>query len=354
MANVYNYIKNYGDRTFKEEPFNEIDNVIFSSVIYLNFTNIVSKNKKYIKLSEAGNKYLNKYNYFEVCKYGIAQKISYKILKRIVNTKRYRDVFMYNFEYIGDKEKQFGAVCFKVKKQFIYVAFEGTDNLISGWKEDFEMAYKFPVFSQELAIKYLNKNIKFYDKNIIIGGHSKGGNLALISSMYTKKHIQKKIKKIYSNDGPGIRKEQIESKKYLNVKDRYEHIIPNYSYVGILLRNEKYTIIKSSRVDVMAHSVSTWQIEQNKFKREKLSTISSNFEKSIIMWLDEHNDMQRKKMILGVFNAIEESGISDIIDFFNMKKTVNLIKKLKNIDDETKELVISFIKFNLNYIINQK
>ena len=67
---------------------------------------------------------------------------------------------MYNYKYIWDTDTQFGAVCFKVKKKFIYVAFEGTDNLLSGWKEDFQMAYEFPVPSQKLAVKYLNENIK--------------------------------------------------------------------------------------------------------------------------------------------------------------------------------------------------
>jgi len=43
---------------------------------------------------------LYKYNYFDVSKLGIAQKVSYKILKQIVNTKRYKDIQMYNYKYI--------------------------------------------------------------------------------------------------------------------------------------------------------------------------------------------------------------------------------------------------------------
>ena len=354
MAGINTYIKEYGDKTFNEEKFNEIDNVILSSVVYLNFDGIVPKNKKSISLCEAGNIFLYKYNYFDVSKLGIAQKVSYKILKQIVNTKRYKHIQMYNYKYIWDTDTQFGAVCFKVKKKFIYVAFEGTDNLLSGWKEDFQMAYEFPVPSQKLAVKYLNENIKLFDKNIIVGGHSKGGNLALVSSMYCKNRINKKIKQIYSNDGPGLKKEQIESENYSKIRDRLIHLVPNYSYVGVLLRNDKFTVIKTNRKDFMAHAVSSWQVNENEFIRENLSSISDSFRNSLLKWLDEHDLNQREKMISTVFKTLEESGIKNLNDFFNLKNAITVIRNINNIDDETKKLVISLIEFNLNNIIDGK
>lgn len=354
MAGINTYIKEYGDKTFNEEKFNEIDNVILSSVVYLNFDGIVPKNKKSISLCEAGNIFLYKYNYFDVSKLGIAQKVSYKILKQIVNTKRYKDIQMYNYKYIWDTDTQFGAVCFKVKKKFIYVAFEGTDNLLSGWKEDFQMAYEFPVPSQKLAVKYLNENIKLFDKNIIVGGHSKGGNLALVSSMYCKNRINKKIKQIYSNDGPGLKKEQIESENYSKIRDRLIHLVPNYSYVGVLLRNDKFTVIKTNRKDFMAHAVSSWQVNENEFIRENLSLISDSFRNSLLKWLDEHDLNQREKMISTVFKTLEESGIKNLNDFFNLKNAITVIRNVNNIDEETKKLIISLIEFNLNNIIDGK
>lgn len=353
MASISAYIKNYGNKTFFEEPFNEIDNVIFSSLIYLNYEGIVSENRKYIMLQEAGIKYLEKYNFFEVSKLGIAQKVSYLLLKQVVNTIRYKDVLMYNFNYIADENSQFGAVCFKVKKNFIYVAYEGTDNLLSGWKEDFKLSYEFPVTAQTLAIEYINKSIKIFDRNIIVGGHSKGGNLALVSSMYCKKSVNRKIKKVYSNDGPGLRREQIESERYKKIKNRFIHIVPNYSYVGVLLRNDTFKVIKSTRRDFMAHSVSTWQTNGTSFIESSLSKISKNLKESIILWLDQHNDEQREKMITNVFKAFEKSGIKDINDFFNIKNSFNIVKNIRNIDDETKNLIINLIKFNINYLIER-
>ena len=50
---------------------------------------------------------------------------------------------------------------FNITKNLSYIAFEGTDQLISGWKEDLKMAYKFPVLAHEYAINYINDNFNF-------------------------------------------------------------------------------------------------------------------------------------------------------------------------------------------------
>lgn len=351
MASISSYLLNYRDKTFDEEPFNEIDNVVFSSLSYLNFTNIVSDKREYISLYDAGSIYLKHNSYMDAIKLGIAQKDAYRILKLIVDSIRYKDVLLYNYEYDSDPDKQFGALTFKINKKLIYVSFEGTDNLLSGWKEDFQMSYQFPVPSQQCAIDYLNRNIKLLDKNIIIGGHSKGGNLSLVAAMCCKNIIRWKIKQIYNNDGPGLRKKQMDSKEYNRVKNKYIHIIPNYSYVGILLRNDNYKVIKTSRKDIMSHSILTWQVEDNFFKEVELSVISKSLEESVIMWLDDHDDELREKMVTTVFQALEDSNIYTLNDFINVRKSLNVIKKLKDVDKETKDLLSSFIQFNFEYLM---
>lgn len=352
MPNIIKYIKNYGNKTFYEKEFNELDNLVFSSLSYLDFSNIVSKKKDKISISKAAEIFFLKYKFREVAKLGIAQKESYKILKEIYLTNRYKDVLMYAYKYIGDKNKQFSALTFKVKKKFIYVSYEGTDNLLSGWKEDFELCYKFPIESQKCAIEYLNKTIGFFDRNVIIGGHSKGGNLALVSSMYCKNIISRKIINIYSNDGPGLRKNEIESKKYKKIENRFIHIIPNYSLVGLLLRhNDNYKVIKSSRRDLMAHSIMTWQIDGDKLKLAPLSELSKKLDKSILAWLDKNDDTKREKIIKTVFKALENSGVNNLNDFKNIKTAIKVVKNIRSIDYETKNLILDFLKFNVEYIL---
>ena len=44
MSNIIDYMKWRGDLTFSQDPFNEIDNLILSQLVYVELNNIVSDN----------------------------------------------------------------------------------------------------------------------------------------------------------------------------------------------------------------------------------------------------------------------------------------------------------------------
>ena len=349
---IFSYIDKYGVYSFDELEFNDVDNLIFSSLSYVDLGDYVSANRFNKKtISSVGKAFFEKFD--SNSKNIIATKTGIKVLENIMNTRRFSSLMLYNYSYIGDDKQQFSAITIDINSKLSYVSYEGTDHLLSGWKEDFELAYKFPIESQKYAIEYLNKTIGFFDKNIIIGGHSKGGNLALVASMYAKKSIKKKIIKIYSNDGPGLRKKEIESKEYKSIKEKYIHIIPNYSVVGLLLRHtSNYKVIKSTRKDLMAHSIMTWQINNTELVLADLSDLSKKIDKSVLAWLDKNDDKKREKMITTVFNALENSGVYNLNDLKNIKTAIRVIKNIRNIDKETKELILDFLKFNIDYLLH--
>lgn len=352
--NVFNYIEKYRDKSFKKIKFNEIDNLIFSILIYLNFNDIVENNKNSLTLYEVGSLFIGKYKYKEVCSIGFSPKNAYDILIKIYDSERYSQVLLSNYIYIGDENEQFSAITFKINNEYKYISFEGTDHLLSGWKEDFQMSYKFPVPSQSYAIQYLNKVVKLTDKKVIVGGHSKGGNLALVSSMNINFIKRKKIFAIYNNDGPGLRQKEIMSKKYKKIKDRYIHIIPDYSYIGILLRNENDKVIKSSKKNIMSHDMINWQIDDKKLINSELSNISIKVKNSILSWLDKHDDKDRKIAIDTIFTTLEDSGVYYTKDIKKIKSVLNIIENLKDVDEEFKIIVKDFINYNLNYILYEK
>ena len=41
MGNMVNYVKKFGDLSFKEKPFNDVDALILSELVYLNFDDII-------------------------------------------------------------------------------------------------------------------------------------------------------------------------------------------------------------------------------------------------------------------------------------------------------------------------
>lgn len=342
---VFNYIEKYGEKTFNEKEFNEIDNVVFSLLSYLNFVETSINETKNSTIELIGKEYLDSHKYKEVSKYGLSFKDAYKVLEQIVDTKRYKNIIMDDYIY-NNNGMQFSAITFKISNKLIYISFSGTDQYISSWKESFNLLASFLVSAHFEAIKYVNKHIKFFGPQVIIGGHSKGGNLALVSSIYIKRIKQLKIKQIYNNDGPGLRKEDFYSKKYQKIKNKYIQFIPSNSIIGIILHNEKHIVVKTKALSFFSHSMTTWCIDDDKFKRTTLSRSHYNLEKRLNEWTNIHTDAERKRAVDIVFNTLEYCDIKDTMSLTKIKNIIKIIKELKNIDNDSKNLVIDFLEYS--------
>ena len=130
--NLLSYVDRYGNSTFEDVSFNEVDNAVFSSLSYVSLYGIVSSNKyNKIKIRDAGDKYFQLYPYKQKNIWSVKQAI--KLLKAIKDTKRYGDLYLYNYVYETDDEQQFSALTIEISPKLVYVSFEGTDHLVSGW-----------------------------------------------------------------------------------------------------------------------------------------------------------------------------------------------------------------------------
>ena len=188
---IYDYIKKYGDYSFEEKEFTEVDSLIFAAMGYADLEGIMTKfSKKTIK--EIAEEHMNLHKGKD--KNIIATRVAHKLFYDMKDTKRYKDCLVYNYDYIGNFDIQFGVFSIEYQKNKVYVVFEGTNKLLSGWIEDFMLCCKFPTISHKKAINYLNKHYTFNNKELIVGGHSKGGNLALVAGMYANFIVRNKIK----------------------------------------------------------------------------------------------------------------------------------------------------------------
>ena len=346
FMNAINYIKKYKNYTFKEKSLTEIDKMIFSVLSYITYDGLVSTNSmNKRKLKDVANDYFKKYTKKNIKNNIIGVRAAIEIFKEIKDTKRYGDLLLYNDIYIGDESSQFSAVCIEIFPSLTYVSFEGTDELLSGWEEDCKMAYEFPVKAQKYAIEYLNKHFTFNPSTLIIGGHSKGGNLALVSAMYCNRLVRHRIKQVYSYDGPGLRLKQIKSRRYEKVRPKYKHVIPNNSIIGMLLRNDGNNIvIKSNAIPGLSHNALTWQIENDKFKKTSLSKYSNNFNKRMIGWLDKYSDSERKKIVDELFRIFSDNNIVSLKDIMaNNKLIFNILKSTNTVDQNVKDMVKDLI-----------
>lgn len=348
MYNVYKYIREYKDKTFEEHPVTELDILIFSQIPYIDFTSSFKYKEEEVILSILWERAKNQ----NIKTLGFGHKIALKMLDEISNTKRYKDLILKNYIYYLGEDTQFGAISIIVPNEYTYIVFEGTDNTIWGWKEDFKLAYTYPTESQKMASKYLNDNIKLNGSKVVLCGHSKGGNLALVGAMNTSILKKIKIHKIYSLDGPGLKKEQFRSIKYKLVRNKLVNIIPNASIIGVLLKQENVKVVKSRGLGLFQHDVTTWITEEDKLKLATQDKLSIRLNESINAWIDAHDYKEREKIIEGIFSVFESSNIKTYTDINSLKEIYKLIKSTLDLSQDTKEVISSSFKLLMSGIGN--
>lgn len=352
--NVYDYVDEYGMYSFDEKEFNEVDAVIFSFISYAKLHEIIMPHKSYT-INEVGRMHLGIYN--EKDKNIIAVREANKMIRYMKDSKRFKDCILSKHEIIQNKDIQFGALSIEYKKGYVYVSFEGTNELFSGWKEDFILGYEFPTISHQKAIEYLNKHYTFSFKKLIVGGHSKGGNLALVASMYANSIVKPKITKIYNVDGPGLLDSEFNGKVYQSILPKYIHFMPEYSIIGLLLNHSNDQVVKSNKKGFLAHNVVYWEIDKSKtqFVRTNLDPLSKELDKEISNWQKNYSDEDRKDFVENIDKILEQAGVDSILDLKeDGKYIINLIYESKDISNHTKEMLEDFFNIILKCIANIK
>lgn len=102
MGSLFKYIDKYGNFDFLEEPFNEVDNIILSSLSYIDFSQIISEERIYKRLNQVANEFFSKYTKKDIDSLFYTTRQSVKLLNKIKDYKRYQMFyyFMYNFMFI--------------------------------------------------------------------------------------------------------------------------------------------------------------------------------------------------------------------------------------------------------------
>ena len=75
--------------------------------------------------------------------------------------------------------------------------------------------------AQEEAVLYLQDVAdQFPERFLMVGGHSKGGNLAVYAAVQAPESIQDRICAVWSNDGPGFTDEFVHSDAFHRIEHR--------------------------------------------------------------------------------------------------------------------------------------
>ena len=350
MENIVDYLKSIKDLLFEEKPFNELDALVLSRLSYIDFRSIL-KSTKYCskkKLTDVINEiFIEK----EKSNYRFRLKEDMQLLDVLRSSLRYRECYIKSYVYdtVIEEVKQFSAVTFineEPKQKFMFIAFKGTDGTVTGRKEDFNMAYLETVPAQIEAAKYLKKITRFSSyKTIYVGGHSKGGNLAVYAASQARKNIQNNIKEIYSFDGPGFKDDFLETEGFINIHEKISLFAPQSSIIGRLLsRNYKTYIVQSKKKLLYQHNIYNWKIENNDFvKLDKFTFLSNKIDKVLKDSLSKTTIEERKAIVDELFDIVKDLSKDDVIDFGD--GMLDFFKRFKNTfkgkSKETQELILA-------------
>ena len=312
MPDLFEYLKWRGDISFEDLPLTEVDNLIFSLLSYAKYDGIISpfEGGEPLSLEETVRHY-DRIHYppnDDSLGVLVPSRNILRLLREAGATARFGPTRLIGYvDRLDDGEqKQFAAVTFLLPDGTAYVAFRGTDDTIVGWKEDFNMSYHSPIPSQLEATAYLNRAGRFHRGTLLVGGHSKGGNLAVYAGVHCLKDVKDRIQSIYNNDGPGFERDVMYEDGYRAICDRIRTYIPAYSVVGKLFeRMEKHVVVQSRESRLMQHDGFSWEVLGGTFVRaEDTLPDSKRIDRTLKEWVASVSKEDREAYVNAIYTVL--------------------------------------------------
>lgn len=262
-------------RTFAEQPFCGEDALIFSQLVYLSFPEALAT--KSLTLQQL----LRRETYPALIKEMSHGQEALELLRLCGESPRFRDVRL--ADRISPNStadpNRFCAATFILPDSTRVIAFRGTDGTIAGWHEDYRLLFVTPPLdSQAQALAYLKSHASTHSTErpeIIITGHSMGGNLAIYAAAVAPHSVQSRIRAVYAQDSPGFIRSFIESQQFQAIRSRVHKYVPESSMVGMLFDSGvEETVVRSNAHGSEQHFLSTWlfthpQIEEKVSSEER-------------------------------------------------------------------------------------
>lgn len=343
MANLFDYLEWRGDLTFSQAPFNPVDNLILSCLGYVVLDGLVSgfdceepatveeTARLFVQLPELVKK--------------LRDHKDEKLLEKMGQSRRFGKLpLLYHVDLMDcAAEKQFAAITIALEDGSHYVAYRGTDLSVTGWKEDFNMTFRSGVPAQLEAVHYLQQVAQKTEGPLYVGGHSKGGNLAIYAAAFADDAVQQRIVAVYNNDGPGFLEDVIAHTGYQAVYARIQTFIPQTSLFGMMLEHaEPFTIIESSGHFILQHDPYSWNVLGPDFVYLEQVTASGRFlDATMRGWLAGLSVSQREQFVDALFDILHTGEAATLQDLARiwLTNTGDVWKTLRDVDDETAEMI---------------
>lgn len=353
MANILDYLDWRGDLTLAQDPFNEVDNLILAELSFVNFGGIVPGPGEgdAVPLRDAAAAYFAEAAGRSIDMGVLVPNQIPELLRRTAAAPRFRDMQLSGFVDHLDPERaeQFAALTAACGDGALYLSFRGTDDTLAGWKEDFYLSCMKEVPAQKKAVEYTETMARQYPRvRLRLGGHSKGGNLAVWAGVFCPPAVQRRIRSVWSNDGPGFHDDILSLPRHVRLAERIHTIVPKSSVVGMLLEHEEdYTVVDSSQQGLMQHDGFSWEVRGPGFVRLHSVTRQARLcDQELRSWVQGLSESRREQFIDSAFAVLEASGAQTLTDLKSdsFKAAGAIIRALKDLDKETRDALLKFVQ----------
>lgn len=284
MGTILDYAREV-DAPFSARPFSEVDSLVLSELAYQDFSQVSPPpGQGFVPFRRLSGEDA----VAALVKDGRVPQLDGELIRRVAANPRFEGMEVGEFVNTinRDWEVQFSAVTFRFPA-FAYIAYRGTDSSYVAWKENFNMTYLDPIPSQFSGVEYLNRVAHILPGPLRVGGHSKGGNVAVYSALFCRQEVRDRVLAVYSHDGPGLSEKTRTSPQYAQTRDRILKTIPQSSLIGMLLQEgEAYRVIRSGQFWILQHDPFSWVVEEGEFRSaEDLSSGARFLDNGFNYWI---------------------------------------------------------------------
>ena len=331
MSYLPDYITWRGDLPFAADPANDLDTLVMAALSYIDLpaeTQVFAQCAKSVPPDDPDDHFRGE------CR---------RLLQQIAKSSRFGALTVRDAVSVLNDEIQFAAMTVDLPDGTHIIAFRGTDGSLTGWREDFAMSFESPVPAQAAAQKYLERHLTQDAGDVIVTGHSKGGNLAVYSAAKSSGEIQERIVAVHNNDGPGFAWDISETPGHKRIASRIHTILPQTSVVGMLMEHEKrYQVVHSTYDGLYQHDGFSWQVLGTQFVHlDDFSREGKLVDETLSSWADSLNTQQREALADALYSVFTASGAKTLSELTEekLKSAAAMLKTYKNLDRETRRMV---------------
>lgn len=334
MGNLLDYLAWRGDLPLEHIPFGAVDALALSALAYIHWEGLVPDGLEGgVLLGTTAERYLSlPEGRRGRCRCG--QDL--ELLRAMAEASRFSTMKLacYADRFVPKDETQFAALAVLPGDGSAFLAFRGTDGTLVGWKEDFNLSFLDLVPAQMEAADYVQNFARDFHGPMRLGGHSKGGNLAVAGAALCPVRVRDQIRAVFSFDGPGFNPYLLSRPGYQELRTRFHSYVPKSSVVGLLLTHEEpHTVVDSDQEGLFQHDLYSWQVRGPDFVRlDEVDAGSRVIDRTLKDWLAGLTSRQRETVVDTLFELLSSGDAKMVKEALEPKNLAAALHSMKEAD----------------------